>query len=98
ASAGTQGFGRLAWLWDRPGQRFIMKLKDAAIRAGENELPAIVIDIGLCLVLFGTGAQKIAPTEAEGISPLIVHSLLISWTYGPFGKQGATILIGIYEY
>lgn len=68
------------------------------MRADEKQLPAIIITTGLCLVLFWIGAQKITPTAAEGISPLVVNSPLVGWTYGPFGKQGATILIGVYEY
>ncbi|HEY4290495.1 MAG TPA: DUF417 family protein [Puia sp.] len=75
-----------------------MKLKMLASKAEEKNLPAIIISVGLCLVLLWIGAQKITPTEAEGISPLFIHSPLISWTYSVFGKQGATIVVGIFEY
>jgi len=75
-----------------------MRLKTLAGQVDQKDLPAIITSIGICLVLFWLGAQKITPTEAEGISPLIIHSPLVSWTYSAFGKQGATIAIGIYEY
>ena len=68
------------------------------MRAEAKNLPAIIISIGLCLVLFWIGALKITPTEAEGISPLVTNSPLIGWTYLLFGKQGGSIFIGIFEY
>jgi uncharacterized membrane protein YkgB len=75
-----------------------MDIRTLALRADNLELAPKLACLGLCLVLFWIGAQKITPTEAEGISPLFIHSPLVHWTYGVFGKQGATIAIGIYEY
>jgi uncharacterized membrane protein YkgB len=47
------------------------------------------------LVLFG--GMKWAAFEAEAIHPLIVNSPFLSWTDALFGKQGASIFVGIIE-
>jgi reactive chlorine resistance protein C len=75
-----------------------MQLEKLASQAEEKNIPFVIISIGICLVLFWLGIQKITPTEANGISPLIVNSPLIGWTYSIFGKQGATEVIGAFEW
>lgn len=47
------------------------------------------------LVLFG--GMKWAAFEADAIHPLIVNSPFLAWTDAWFGKQGASILIGVIE-
>ncbi|KAA2242940.1 DUF417 family protein [Chitinophaga agrisoli] len=74
------------------------RIKSLALWAEKKNFPAIFISIGLCLVLFWIGAQKITPTEATGIAPLIGNSPLVSWTQAILGIQGSSIAIGIYEY
>jgi uncharacterized membrane protein YkgB len=75
-----------------------MQLEKLANQAEQRNLPFVIIRIGICLVLFWIGIQKITPTEAEGISPLIVNSPLTGWTYSIFGKRGATEVIGAFEW
>ena len=75
-----------------------MNLKTLAVRADSKGLPAIVISVGICLLLFWIGALKFTPTEAEGISPLITHSPLTFWMPSVFGMQGTSDFIGVFEY
>ena len=75
-----------------------MELQKIAGEAETKNLPFIIISIGICLVLFWIGLKKFTPTEAEGISPFIVHSPFVSWTYFLFGKRGASAFIGAFEW
>jgi uncharacterized membrane protein YkgB len=75
-----------------------MNLKTLATRADSKHLPAIVISVGICLILFWIGALKFTPTEAEGISPLITHSPFTFWMNSLFGQQGTSDFIGVFEY
>jgi uncharacterized membrane protein YkgB len=75
-----------------------MDLKTLAIRADLRGLPAIVIGVGLCAILFWIGALKFTPTEAAGISPLITHSPFTFWMNSLFGQRGASDFIGLFEY
>jgi uncharacterized membrane protein YkgB len=75
-----------------------MDLKTLASRADHKGLPAIVISVGICLLLFWIGALKFTATEAEGISPLITHSPFTYWMTNLLGKQGASDFIGVFEY
>jgi len=75
-----------------------MNLKELAIRADLKGLPAIIISLGICILLFWIGALKFTPTEAEAISPLLSHSPFTFWMHSVFGKQGSSDFIGTFEY
>src|SRR5215469_10285286 len=47
------------------------------------------------LLLFG--AMKWTAAEAQGIQPLVAHSPLWSWLYGPLGVQGVSVFFGTCE-
>jgi reactive chlorine resistance protein C len=75
-----------------------MKLLHFANWVKQMNLPFIVMNIGLCVVLFWIGLKKFTPAEAAGIYPFITNSPLVSWTYSAFGKQGASDVIGVFEW
>jgi uncharacterized membrane protein YkgB len=52
---------------------------------------------GIVLVLVIFGALKWTPDEAKGIEPLILHSPVWFWLYGPLGVQGTSIFFGVFE-
>jgi uncharacterized membrane protein YkgB len=49
----------------------------------------------LVLVLLWIGTMKFTAYEANAIQDLVASSLLHSWTYGVFGVQALSSLIGI---
>jgi len=51
----------------------------------------------LVLILFWIGIQKFTVAEAEGITPLITHSPLMSWMYSFLSVQAASSVIGVIE-
>jgi hypothetical protein len=59
-----------------------MKLLHFANWVKQMNLPFIVMNIGLCVVLFWIGLKKFTPAEAVGISPFITNSPFVSWTHG----------------
>ncbi|HTI94041.1 MAG TPA: DUF417 family protein [Puia sp.] len=75
-----------------------MKLQKLASWVKNTNLPFIVISTGICIVLFWIGLKKFTPTEAAGIFPFISNSPLVSWTYSVFGQQGASSVIGAFEW
>ena len=58
---------------------------------------AQVTRYGIVFLLFLFGAMKWTPAEAHNIVPLISHSPLWSWLYGPLGVQGTAIFFGVFE-
>ena len=56
-----------------------------------------IIRYGLAIVLVWIGILKFTSYEAEGIKPLVENSPLLSWTYGLFGVEGFSKVLGIIE-
>ncbi len=56
-----------------------------------------IIRYGLAIVLIWIGILKFTSYEAEGIKPLVENSPLLSWTYGLFGVEGFSKVLGIVE-
>src|SRR3954447_785566 len=52
---------------------------------------------GLVVVVGWIGLMKFAAYEAEGISPFVAHSPLMSWVYGLMSVQGFSALLGVVE-
>ncbi|HEY9001000.1 MAG TPA: DUF417 family protein [Mucilaginibacter sp.] len=74
-----------------------MLTKIAAWVSAKN-IPFIIIAIGMIVMLFWAGAFKMTSPGAEGITPLVSNSPLISWDYKIFGPYVGSDLIGATEW
>src|SRR5262245_41269792 len=52
---------------------------------------------GLAAVVGWIGLMKFTAYEAEGISPFVAHSPLMSWVYGPLSVRGFSAVLGVVE-
>ena len=52
---------------------------------------------GLVVVVGWIGLMKFTAYEAEGISPFVAHSPLMSWVYGLMSVQGFSAVLGVVE-
>src|SRR6516165_320476 len=52
---------------------------------------------GLAVVVAWIGLMKFTAYEAEGISPFVAHSPLLSWVYGPLSVRGFSAVLGVVE-
>src|SRR5215469_7847982 len=52
---------------------------------------------GLVVVVGWIGLMKFTAYEAEGISPFVAHSPLMSWVYGPLSVRGFSAVLGVVE-
>src|SRR5215472_13919791 len=52
---------------------------------------------GLVVVVGWIGLMKFTGYEAEGISPFVAHSPLMSWVYGFMSVRGFSALLGVVE-
>ena len=52
---------------------------------------------GLVVVVGWIGLMKFTAYEAEGISPFVVHSPLMSWVYGLMSVRGFSAVLGVVE-
>src|SRR5262245_26824732 len=52
---------------------------------------------GLAVVVAWIGLMKFTAYEAEGISPLVAHSPLLSWVYGFMSVRGFSAVLGVVE-
>jgi reactive chlorine resistance protein C len=52
---------------------------------------------GLAIVVAWIGLMKFTAYEAEGISPFVAHSPLMSWVYGFMSVRGFSALLGVVE-
>jgi reactive chlorine resistance protein C len=52
---------------------------------------------GIVFLLLLFGAMKWTHAEAVGIQPLVSHSPIWAWLYGPLGLQGTSIFFGVFE-
>jgi uncharacterized membrane protein YkgB len=64
----------------------------------ERNLPFLVISIGMIVMLLWAGAFKMTIPGADGITPLVSHSPLISWQFKVFGPYIGADLIGLTEW
>lgn len=69
------------------------------VQAGERleGAGAAVMLYGLALIFLWFGAMKFTSYEAQGISPLIMNSPLVSWWHTAFGIQGTSNILGCFE-
>lgn len=63
----------------------------------KQNLPFVVISIGMIVMLLWAGAYKMTVPGADGIVPLINNSPLISWHFRLFGIYHGSDLIGLAE-
>jgi len=52
---------------------------------------------GLAVVVGWIGLMKFTAYEAEGISPFVAHSPLMSWVYGFMSVRGFSAVLGVVE-
>src|SRR3954453_20328762 len=52
---------------------------------------------GLAVVVGWIGLMKFTAYEAEGISPFVAHSPLMSWVYGLMSVRSFSAVIGVLE-
>jgi uncharacterized membrane protein YkgB len=52
---------------------------------------------GLVVVVVRIGLMKFTTYEAEGISPFVAHSPLMSWVYGFMSVRGFSVVLGVVE-
>ena len=52
---------------------------------------------GLVIVVGWIGLMKFTAYEAEGISPFVANSPLMSWVYGPLSVRGFSAVLGVVE-
>jgi uncharacterized membrane protein YkgB len=52
---------------------------------------------GLVVVVGWIGLMKFTTYEAEGISPFVAHSPLMSWVYGLMSHRGFSAVLGVVE-
>jgi uncharacterized membrane protein YkgB len=52
---------------------------------------------GLVVVVGWIGLMKFTTYEAEGISPFVAHSPLLSWVYGLMSVRGFSAVLGVIE-
>lgn len=63
----------------------------------KQNLPFLVISIGMIVMLLWAGAYKMTVPGADGILPLVKNSPLISWHFKLFGVYHGSDLIGLTE-
>lgn len=63
-----------------------------------HNLPFLVSSIGMIIMLLWAGAYKMTAPGAEGITPLVSNSPLISWQFRLFGPYIGSDLIGVTEW
>lgn len=64
----------------------------------KQNLPFVIITVGMIVMLLWAGAFKMTAPGAEGIAPLVNNSPLLSWNYKIFGVYHGSDLIGITEW
>lgn len=63
----------------------------------DRNIPFVAISIGMIVMLLWAGSFKMTAIGAEGITPLVMHSPLISWQFKLFGPYLGSDIIGITE-
>ena len=76
------------------GQNVIIKFAEWITK---QNLPFLVISIGMIVMLLWAGAYKMTVPGVDGIIPLVNNSPLISWHFKLFGVYHGSDLIGLTE-
>jgi uncharacterized membrane protein YkgB len=76
------------------GQNVIIKFSAWVTK---QNLPFLVISIGMVVMLLWAGSYKMTVPGADGIVPLVTNSPLISWHFKLFGVYLGSGLIGLTE-
>src|ERR1041385_3026821 len=69
-------------------------------RAMSSQVEAVGRELtryGLVVVVGWIGLMKFTAYEAEGISPFVAHSPLMSWVYGLMSVRGFSAVLGVAE-
>ena len=69
-------------------------------RAMSSQVEAVGRELtryGLVVVVGWIGLMKFTTYEAEGISPFVAHSPLMSWVYGFMSVRGFSVVLGVVE-
>src|ERR1700744_2656682 len=64
----------------------------------DHKIPFLVSSIGMIVMLLWAGAFKMTRPGAEGITPLVSNSPLISWHFKLFGPYVGSDIIGLTEW
>jgi uncharacterized membrane protein YkgB len=64
----------------------------------DRNIPFLVTSVGMIVMLLWAGAYKMTAPGADGITPLVSHSPLISWQFKVFGPYIGADLIGFTEW
>jgi uncharacterized membrane protein YkgB len=68
-----------------------------AARIDDHEIPFLVMSIGMIVMLLWAGSFKMTALGAQSITPLVIHSPLISWHFKLFGPRLGSDIIGLTE-
>jgi len=79
---------------ENAGQSVIIKFSAWVTK---QNLPFLVISIGMIVMLLWAGSYKMTVPGADGIVPLVENSPLISWHFKLFGTYHGSDLIGLTE-
>jgi len=74
------------------------RLTKLAALIDDRNIPFLVTSIGMIVMLLWAGAYKMTAPGADGITPLVSHSPLISWQFKVFGPYIGSDLIGFTEW
>jgi uncharacterized membrane protein YkgB len=74
------------------------RLTNLAAWIDDRNIPFLVTSIGMIVMLLWAGAYKMTVPGADGITPLVSHSPLISWHFKLFGSYIGSDLIGLTEW
>jgi uncharacterized membrane protein YkgB len=74
------------------------RLTKLAAWIDDRNIPFLVVSIGMIVMLLWAGAYKMTTPGADGITPLVSHSPLISWQFKVFGPYIGSDLIGLTEW
>ena len=69
-------------------------------RAMSSQVEAVGRELaryGLVVMVAWIGLMKFTVYEAEGISPFVAHSPLMSWVYGLMSVRGFSDVLGVVE-
>ena len=76
------------------GQNMVIKF---ASWVTKQNIPFLVISIGMIIMLLWAGSYKMTAPGADGIVPLVNNNPLISWHFKLFGVYHGSDLIGLTE-
>ncbi|HEV2709993.1 MAG TPA: DUF417 family protein [Edaphobacter sp.] len=78
-----------------PAKSVLTKIASFVI---DRNIPFLVCSIGMIVMLLWAGKFKMTAPGAEGITPLVMHSPLMSWSFKIFGPYIGGDLIGLTEW